>query len=50
LVTAWDGSTQQGRRSRDDNVSAMRRYVIFGLLAFIWCCLWIIVGLIIYLA
>ena len=50
LVTAWDGSTQPGLRSRDDILSAMRRYVIFGLLGVVWCCLWIMVGLILYLA
>jgi hypothetical protein len=48
-VTAWDGSTQPGRRSRDDILSAVRRYLIYGLLAVAWCSLWIMVGLILYL-
>jgi hypothetical protein len=37
------------RPVRSDNLSVVRRYVIFGLLAVVWCCLWIMVGLILYL-
>jgi hypothetical protein len=27
----------------------VRRYLIYGLLAVVWCCIWIMVGLILYL-
>jgi hypothetical protein len=46
------GSRRQRPRSQQSDIlsPAMRRYLIYALLAVVWCCLWVMVGLILYLA